>query len=230
MPANVSSGTDAWDMFLRLLYNGYPNMTTDKPYFSAVANPVGSGVVVKNQNVLSDAEKHTTVGTLDDLPYGSTSCSAFRWLWKDASELPQVGWLLVWQLQMQGSPTVAIETGKTTHDWFFRTRNGSDTGLAIHLADIVYGHWAYFVICTHLEDAPGGWTKIWFRYDGWPDVNVAPFYERSGHDTWQGTAGTNTIGIYAEHPAGSTASYYGYFDRFGRATTPQRAVSLAGNP
>lgn len=229
MPEKTTSGSDAWDMFSSILYQGVSDGNGVNERFSVVDNPVGSGVVVRNQNLKSDAEKHTTVGTSRTLPYGSTECSAFRWLWKEASELPQNGWLLVWQLQMSGSPIVAIETDKTEHTWYFRSRDGSDSGLKIHLAPIQYGHWTYFVVCTHLEDAPNGWTRVWFRHDGWPDVSAEPFYQRSGHDTYQGETGHNTIGIYAEHD-GSSNSYYGYFDRYGRAITPQRAIDLAGNP
>ncbi len=228
MPGNTTSGTDPWDMFSNMLYQGIPNIG-NPPHFAAVANPSGSGAVVRNLNYLKDSEKHTTVGTSRDLPLGSTECSAFRWFWKSQAEFPQRGWALIWQLQMSGSPIVAVETDQSSHNWFFRSRNGSDTGLEYNLGPILFGHWAYFTVCTHLADAPAGWTKIWFKNDGWPDVNASPTYQRSGHDTYQGTTGHNTIGIYAAHD-GTDTSYYGYFDRYGRATTPQRAVSIAGNP
>ena len=226
MPGDVTSGADNWDMFSNMLYDGMPG--TINSHFTAVANPAGSGVVIRNQNNLNEAEKHTTVGTSRDLPLGTTECSAFRWLWKDQTEFPQRGWVLVWQLQMSGSPIVAVEVDQSTHSWFFRSRNGSDTGLAIPLGPVQYGHWAYFTACTHVDNAPNGWTKVWYKSDGWPDVNGTPSYQRAGYNSYQGTTGHNTIGIYANHD-GSTTSYYGYFDRYGRAGTPQRAIQLAGN-
>jgi hypothetical protein len=228
MPEKTSSGTDAWDMFTNILYTGVSDGDGVNERFSAVVNPVGSGVVVRNMNVVADSEGHTTVGTGRSLPIGTTECSAFRWLWYTPSDLQQSSWVLVWQLQMSGSPIVAVEVDQSTHNWAFRTRNGSDSGLEIILTPVNYGHWSYFVVCTHLAEAPNGWTKIWFKHDGWPDVDQAPFYQRSGHDTYQGRTGHNTIGIYA---GGSGSSiYYGYFDRYGRATSPQRAIQIAGNP
>lgn len=228
MPENVSSGTDAWDMFTNILYPGLSDGDGINERFSAVSNPAGSGVVVKNQNVVADGEGHTTVGTGRSLPLGSTECSAFRWLWNSPSDLQQTSWVLVWQLQMSGSPIVAIEVDQSTGNWAFRTRNGSDTGLEIILTPIQWGHWTYFVTCTHLADAPDGWTKIWFKHDGWPNVSGPPAYQRSGHNTYQGQTGHNTVGIYAG--GSGPAVYYGYFDRYGRAATPQRAIELAGNP
>ncbi len=223
MPANISSGTDAWDMFTSILYPG-----TIGDHFKAIANPTGSGVVVQNSNILSEAgDQHTVVGTGRSLPIGSTECSAFRWLWNNSGELAQSGWLLVWQLQMSGSPIVAIEVD-SSDKWTFRTRNGGDTGLVIPLTPVVYGHWTYFVACTHLAEAPNGWTRVWFRNDGWPDVNAEPFYKRENHNTYQGQIGHNTIGIYTAHGGNSIVT--GYFDRYGRAVTPQRAIQLAGNP
>ncbi len=215
-------------MFTNSLYPGTPGNGVNER-FSAVTNPAGSGIVIRNQNLLSDGENHTTVGTSRDLPNGSTECSAFRWLWKDSTEFNPVGWNLIWQLQMSGSPIVAVSVNESNKTWFFKSRNGSDSGLDITLAPLQYGHWAYFAVCTHIADAPNGWTKIWFRHDGWPDVNAAPLYERSGHDTYQGKTGHNTIGIYAGNDVAGI-SYYGYFDRYGRATTPQRAIQIAGNP
>ena len=227
MPESTSSsGVNSWSMFTNTSYPGTSGNGINER-FTAVPNPNGSGVVVRNQNVLSDGDGHTTVGTGRSLPNGSTECSAFRWLWKNSTEFPQRTRVLVWQLQMSGSPIVAVATDESNHSWFFRTRNGSDGGLVIPLGSIQWGRWAYFVVCTHLSDSNGS-TKIWFRHDSWPDVNGSPTYQRSGHDTYQGETGHNTLGIYAG-PDGSSTSYYGYFDRYGRALTPQRAVQIAGN-
>lgn len=228
MPEQPTSGTDAWDMFTNTLYPGASSNGVNER-FSAVANPNGSGVVIRNQNLLSDSENHTTVGTTRDLPNGSTECSAFRWLWKDAAEFNPVGWILVWQLQMRGSPIVAVYVDKSTNNWIFKSRSGSDSGISYNLGPVQYGQWAYFVACTHLADAPSGWTKVWYKNGSWPDVNTSPTYERSGHNTYQGETGHNTIGIYAGSDVAGV-SYYGYFDRYGRATTPQRAIQIAGNP
>jgi hypothetical protein len=227
MPEQPTGGTDAWDMFTTSLYPGTSGNGVNER-FSAVANPAGSGVVVRNQNLMSDGENHTTVGTARDLPNGSTECSAFRWLWKNTTEFNPTGWSLIWQQQQTGSPIVAISVEESTKNWFFKSRNGADSGQNITLGPVQYGHWAHFVVCTHIADAPGGWTKVWYRNDAWPDVNASPTYQRSGHDTYQGETGHNTIGIYANHN-GSNTSYYGYFDIYGRATTPQRAVALASN-
>ena len=228
MPEKPTSGSDAWDMFTTSLYPGTSGNGINER-FSAVANPNGSGAVVRNQNLLSDGENHTTVGTARDLPNGTTECSAFRWLWKDTTEFNPVGWSLIWQLQMQGSPIVAISVDASNKTWFFKSRNGGDSGQNINLGPVQYGHWAYFVVCTHLASVPNGWTKVWYKDGGWPDVNASPTYERSGHTTYQGETGHNTIGLYAGGDVPGV-SYYGYFDRYGRATTPQRAVNLAGNP
>jgi hypothetical protein len=228
MPEAVSSGTDKWDTFANILYPGLSNGNGINERFSAVPNPAGPGVVIRNQNYLPDTENHTTVGTGRSLPKGATECSAFRWLWKDSAEFTPKGWSLIWQQQQTGSPIVAVSVDQATNNWFFKTRNGADSGLDITLAPVNFGKWAYFVVCTHIDDAPNGWTKIWFKHDGWPDVSGRAFYERSGHDTFQGETGHNTIGIYAggDTPA---VSYYGYFDRYGRALTPERAVQIAGN-
>ncbi len=232
MPEKPSSGSDKWDMFTNSLYPGVENSNGINERFSAVANPSGPGAVIKNQNLLADAENHTTVGTARDMPLGSTECSAFRWLWKDATEFPQRDWVLVWQQQQIGSPIVAIQVENSTDNWFFKTRNGADSGHDESLGHIQYGHWAYFVVCTHIAESPNGWTQVWFQHDGWPNVNSAPFYERRGIDTHQASTsaddGHNTIGIYAGGDYAGT-SYYGYFDRYGRATTPQRAVQIAGD-
>lgn len=228
MPEKPTSGNDAWDMFTSSLYPGTSSNGVNER-FTAVPNPAGSGIVVRNQNLLSDGENHTTVGTARDLPSGSTECSAFRWLWKDAAEFNPVGWSLVWQLQMSGSPIVAISVDESTNNWFFKSRNGSDSGINHTLGPVQYGQWAYFVACTHLADAPNGWTKVWYRNGSWPDVNGTPSYQRSGHDTYQGETGHNTIGLYAGSDVPGV-SYYGYFDRYGRATTPARAIEIAGNP
>lgn len=227
MPEKPTSGTDAWDMFTSSLYPGASGNDVNER-FLAVANPNGSGVVVRNQNLLSDGENHTTVGTARDLPNGSTECSAFRWLWKDTTEFNPVGWSLVWQLQMSGSPIVAISVNESTNNWFFKSRNGGDSGINYTLGPVQYGQWAYFVACTHIANAPNGWTKVWYRNGSWPDVNASPTYQRSGHNTYQGETGHNTIGIYAGNDVAGV-SYYGYFDRYGRATTPARAIDIAGN-
>ena len=46
MPEQPTSGTDAWDMFTSSLYAGASNSVNER--FSAVTNPVGSGVVIRN--------------------------------------------------------------------------------------------------------------------------------------------------------------------------------------
>lgn len=224
----TASRSNSWGMFGSILYPGVSGNGVNER-FAAVPNPAGFGVVIRNQNYLPDGENHTTVGTGRSLPKGTTECSAFRWLWKNASEFTPQGWSLIWQQQQTGSPIVAVSVDQATNNWFFKSRNGADSGLNITLAPVSYGRWAYFVVCTHIDDAPNGWTKIWFKHDGWPNVNERAFYERSGHDTFQGETGHNTIGLYAggDSPA---VSYYGYFDRYGRAATPERAVNLAGNP
>ncbi len=218
LPAHPGSGPDAWDQFTRSLYGGA------NP-FSAVPNPAGEGVVVRDVNDLTLSEGHTTLGTGRDLPKGSTSCSAFRWLWATPAEFDQRGWVLVWQLQMKGSPIVALSVDRSSGDWFYKSRNGSDSGLDVHLGRVQFGHWAYVVACTTLSDTAGH-TAVWFAHDAWPDVAGRPAFERSGYDSWQGETGHNTLGIYAQRA--KSGAYVGYFDRYGRAATPERAVELAG--
>jgi len=224
MPAAPTSGTDAWDEFGNELYSGL------NP-FSAVLDPLGSGVVVvKNINRLGETEKHTTVGTTRDVAKGSTTYCAFDWLWLDQSQFKPIGWSLIWQLQQNDSPIAAVSVDKSTGRWFLKSRDDHDAGLDYDLGPVLYGRRAYFVVGVTVADSPDGEVWAWMAHDDWPDVTADPKAHRTGHQTFQSGSnllGHHTMGIYAEHFAGSTAQYIGYFSKFGRGATAARAIEIA---
>lgn len=222
LPLSVGPVTVPPPEFANLFPTTYPSWT-------AVTDPQGSGrVVLRNVNKLGvGSDGHATIGTGRSLEKGSTSYCAFDWLWMNKDEFNPTTWNLVWQLQMVGSPIAAISVDQKTKRWFLKSRNGADAGLNYDLGPLLYGRRAFFVVGVTLADKPGGMVEAWFRHDDWPDVTAAPNARRTGHQTWQGATGHNTMGIYAAHSAGSTKVYTGNFGWFGRATTPQRALELA---
>lgn len=220
------AASPAWDQFQNTLFGSGSGATNTPPRMAVVQNPVGSGLVIANINVLNDGgDQHTTVGTGRSVPLGGTECSAFKWLWLSKADFTQKGWCLIWQNQQIGSPIVAVLVDKASGQWAFRSRNGSDNGILKKLGLVQFGKWAYFATETKIAKAPGGLARIWFSHEGWPDVTKPPTYERKGHNTDQGREAHNTMGMYAQHTG--TGQYKGYWLPYGRAATPQRAIALA---
>jgi hypothetical protein len=214
MPAHPTSSTDAWDQLSSSLYSGA------NP-FSVVKNPAGSGLVVRNENRLDETEKHTTIGTKDDAPKGSTVYVAFSWLWLSKTDFVQKGWVLVEQLQMTGSPIHAWSVDKSSGRWFMQARDGTIAKKYL-LEPVQFGHWATCVVGTYLADKPNGWTEWAMAHDAWPSLNMT---RRSNIQTYQGSPGRNTIGMYAEH--GFFGKYVGYIGPMGRGATASEALAGA---
>jgi hypothetical protein len=172
---------------------------------------------VKNRNTYKVGDGHATMTTGRTLEKGSVSYCAFDWRY---DELIQTGRNLVWQLQMDGSPIFALST--LNGQWSAVDRVGGVMHRKV-LGPVPFGHWAYFVAGVRLADF-GGFVELWWGVDDWPDVTTAPVVRRDG-DTWQGRTGHHTIGQYSSHS--KPGQYVGFFSRFGRDTTAQRAVELA---
>ena len=197
-----------------------------KPCFTGISpNPKGdmftgvSGRVV-NRNTYKVGDGHATMTTGRTLQKGSVSYCAFDWRYETPADLIQTGRNLVWQLQMDGSPIIALST--LAGSWSVVDRVGGATHRKV-LGPIPWGRSIYVVGGAYLADS-GGWVNLWYAVDGWPDVSKPPLFSRSG-DTWQGRTGHHTIGQYSGHS--KPGQYVGSFGHFGRAATPARAVELA---
>lgn len=211
---NPTSGSDKWDEFVRV---------TNAGNFTAVLDPAGSGrVVVKNINKSGQGDEHATVGTGRNLPKDSVSYCAFDWLYMKKEDLIQTGRNLFWQLQMSGSPIAAISTENGKLIWVTRDNTAMKREI---LGDIPWGHWMCFVAGVKISDKPNGMAEIWYAVDDFPDVTKPPKFRRTGQDAYQGEVGHNTMGQYSQHS--KPGIYTGYFGRFGRATTPKRAIEIA---
>ena len=176
----------------------------------------GFGDVVRNIARPKIGDGHFTMTTGRSLPNGSTSYCAFNWRY---DVLVQTGRNLVWQLQMSGSPILAIST--LSGNWTAVDRVGG-TQHRKTLGPIPWGRWAWFVCGVKLGDP--GWVRVWWSPDGMPDTSKPPALDRPGK-TWQGQTGHNTIGQYRDPNQGGV--YTGLFSRFGRAATAERALELA---
>lgn len=191
--------------------------------FTGVLDPLGSGtIVVRNTNPSGLSDAHVTMGTTRDLPVGSTSCAAFAWLYRAPADLVQTGRNLFYQVQITGSPVVAISTKAGNVEFVWRNPTTEHREL---IGAIPWGHWMRYVVCQKI--ASSGFVSMWYAVDGWPDVSKPALFSHTGINTNQGGTGHNTIGQYATHS--KTGVYIGYFRPFGRATTPARAVAIAGS-
>lgn len=208
MPPHPTSKADAWDPFTTSLYSGA------NP-FSVVRDAASGRKLMRNVNRLTEPEKHTTFGWPRDLLKGSTSYLAFEVAWHDFT--PR-GWSLVAQLQMTGSPVWALSNDERDRHWFLTVRDGSKV-TKYPLGPLVLDHIETFVIGAHLADKPGGLVECWHG----ADVSAAPAVHVPGIDTWQGTTGHHTLGIYAERA--KSGQYVADFGRVGRAATAAQAIA-----
>ena len=191
--------------------------------FEGVPDPLGSGrTVIRNVNRSGQSDGHTTLGTGRSLEKGSTSYVAFDWLYQKPEDLQQTARNLVAQLQMDGSPIWAIST--KDGEWQIVDRvGGKDTRTT--LGPVPWGRWAYFVVGTRLADSDGFVNASW-AVDDWPDLAQDERAFVHVGDTWQGRTGHHTLGQYSAHSG--EGAYTGYFSRFGRDATPEKAIDLAG--
>jgi hypothetical protein len=167
--------------------------------------------VLRNVNRLDEPEKHTTFGWARDLGKGSTSCLAFEVAWED---FKPKGWSLVAQQQHVGSPVWAISNDARDGHWFGTIRLGAKT-IKVPLGPLVLNRWETFVVACHADDR--GSVDIWRS----TDIAKAPVH-LSG-DTWQGTTGHHTLGIYAERA--SSGALVARFGPSAAGSTPAEAVA-----
>lgn len=189
--------------------------------FTGVPDPTGGGKLsVRNIAVKGVGDGHFTMGTGRSLDLGSVSACAFRWLYDKPADLIQSGRNLFFQTQMKGSPVSAISTasGKLDFVWRNPTTMHRDP-----LGSIPWHHWMYFVIVTKIAKT-GGYVECFYEVDGWPGLGT-PDHAHTNLNTYQGDIGHNTIGQYRDSGTGGT--YTGYWDRFARAATAERALLLA---
>jgi len=179
-------------------------------------------IVLKNINRAGVGDGHATMTTGRELPKGSTSHVTTGFLYLLPADLKQTGRNLILQLQMKGSPIVAIST--LNGNWTVVDRiNGTMSRKT--LGPIAWGKWTYFDVAVKLADS-GGFVKVWWAVDRLPELALAPVLSKSG-DTWQGETGHHTIGQYSGH-SDPDGEYTGYVDVFGRGTTAQEARAKAG--
>lgn len=190
------------------------------------ANPdmfVGIDGWVQNNSRPGVGDGHSTMttGRSEATGLGTTSAVAFNWRYDKPADLPQVGRNLFFQTQMKGSPIDAISTDKGAVDFVWRNPT------TIHrdeLGPIPWGRVMFFVIVQKLAKS-GGFVECWYEVDDWPNLDGSPEFRHANINTWQGANSHHTLGQYRTPTKGGL--YRGYFNRFGRAATAERAIQLA---
>lgn len=181
--------------------------------------------VLRNRNRSGQGDAHSTATTGRELPAGSTSHRVVGVLYAKAEDLKQTGRNLVWQLQMAGSPILALSTKKTSAGYVWQLVHrvgGRET--RITLGAIRWGEWLYLDVFAVLADR-GGQAKVWVGFGELADLDDDPVLDITG-DTYQADIGHDTIGQYAEHS--SPGEYICFVDIFGRGKTAAEAREQAG--
>lgn len=140
-------------------------------------------------------------------------------------------WAVMFQQfsEPDGSPPVALEVDGRTKQWVLNCRRTryDETGRK-QIGPVTLGARHFFALQMEFSEGVSGLMRAWHSVDELPDVTKPPVDERRQNNIYRGRSHPSVTLYCDKAQAAASFPWVGYFGRFARAASFERAVELSG--